>query len=402
MTINDQDIAWASLPSYSRELARNMYKTSHDGNVKFLLENLYGKHNLTSDTEPEEILFYPRKDVQEFYAEICKTIDRSQDTNVRICSQGKIIALKSLFGDKCLPDKEEPNSLNLSNSCKIGKDKQPKPKFKVGQLVRCLEDWVQGNPLKIINYDAEDNTYLLDGLTGYWLEESQLEPYTEEKEPMKETPFKVGDEVIANIGRPVPAKIIEIVDKDFAIISYRDMTKKVLFNNIAHYEESIEESKEPMEEKESGKEDNFTTKELNLCELLAYQDLSGTYSPIYGEVRVTDIACDCLVITPEHSSDNNVELFPDGRFSKNGDCLLFPSRALYEKYPLDAYSAWMEWKAERKPKHTLQAQIRLISNDGKTIEDYECVEVEVPNIDLTQAAEAVRETLMKIHEKKLK
>ena len=91
-------------------------------------------------------------------------------------------------------------------------------------------------------------------------------------------------------------------------------------------------------------------KELNLCELLAYQDLSGTYSPIYGEVRVTDIACDSLVITPEHSSDNNIELFPDGRFSKNGDCLLFPSRALYEKYPLDAKKAWEIWASERKPK----------------------------------------------------
>ena len=334
MTINDQDIAWASLPSYSRELARNMYKTSHDGNVKFLLENLYGKHNLTSDTEPEEILFYPRKDVQEFYAEICKTIDRSQETNVRICSQGKIIALKSLFGDKCLPDKE-----------------QPKPKFKAGDIV-IAKTWVgEQFPQKIVMV-ANDVAYFEKGNLAPIVD---LEPYTEE-------------------------------------------------------------SKEPMEEKESGKEDNFTTKELNLCELLKGCEREKFYHLLHGDVTLekvipTDIIDEdgdiespagiYYIINPDQSS-TYIAISGCWDNKSKGIIIFYPSRTLYEKYPLDAYSAWMEWKAERKPKHTLQAQIRLISNDGKTIEDYECVEVEVPNIDLTQAAEAVRETLMKIHEKKLK
>ena len=332
MTTNDQDIAWACLPSYSRELARNMYKTSHDGNVKFLLENLYGTDNLTSDTEPEEILFYPRKDVQEFYAEICKTIDRSQDTNVRICSQGKIIALKSLFGNKCRPDKNEPNSPNLSNSCKIGKDKQPKPKFEIGQLVRCLEDWVQGDPLKIINYDAEDNTYLLDGLTGFWLEESQLEPYTEE-------------------------------------------------------------NKETMEEKE-----------LNLCELLKGCEKHKFYSPMLGDAFIVQIRETSIHIVPCDEEHSEWFLFIDkcGIWTKGGQCILYPSRALYEKYPLDAYSAWMEWKESRKPKFTFVVKSFI----GKENSVGNCVINEHFIFDsqeeAEQAAKLVKDTLLKFHENKLK
>ena len=147
MTTNDQDIAWASLPSYSRELARNMYKTSHDGNVKFLLENLYGTDNLTSDTEPEEMLMVERKYIQEMYAD----------------GVG-IHYLSNLFGDKCLPDKE-----------------QPKPKFKAGDIV-IAKTWVgEQFPQKIVMV-ANDVAYFEKG-NPTPIED--LEPYTEEnKETM--------------------------------------------------------------------------------------------------------------------------------------------------------------------------------------------------------------------------
>ena len=63
----------------------------------------------------------------------------------------------------------------------------------------------------------------------------------------------------------------------------------------------------------------------------------------------------------------------------------------------------MEWKEERKPKYILQAEIRLISLVGRDVEDWEQIEIiGVPDIDLSQAAEAVRETLEKFHEKSTK
>ena len=330
-----QNQLWAILPKEARTEVKVAYgidtiNKHFDNSYNTALIDIFGLHNLTSDTKPEEMLYISRETVIEKYAEIfCNKAPYLDDSPEALSCQACLKVLESLFDNKCLPDKEEEIADKCIEPVKEHFEKECKPKFKAHDIV-VFND----NICRITGTDYENKEYQVERISDNnlmgWVNEQVLEPYTEE-------------------------------------------------------------NKEPMEEKE-----------LNLCELLAYQDLSGTYSPIYGEVRVTDIACDCLVITPEHSSDNNVELFPDGRFSKNGDCLLFPSRALYEKYPLDAYSAWMEWKAERKPKHTLQAQIRLISNDGKTIEDYECVEVEVPNIDLTQAAEAVRETLMKIHEKKLK
>ena len=33
--------------------------------------------------------------------------------------------------------------------------------------------------------------------------------------------------------------------------------------------------------------------------------------------------------------------------------MLFPSRALYEQYPLDPYTAWMIWKEEQKKEYGL-------------------------------------------------
>lgn len=51
----------------------------------------------------------------------------------------------------------------------------------------------------------------------------------------------------------------------------------------------------------------------------------------------------------------------------------------------------------RKPKYILQTELRLISSDGKTVEDYENIEVEMSNIDLTQAAEAVKKVLQEFY-----
>lgn len=99
--------------------------------------------------------------------------------------------------------------------------------------------------------------------------------------------------------------------------------------------------------------------------------------------------------------------------SDNGVCCLYPSRALYEKYPLDAYSAWMEWQSERTPKRW---KAKSEDNErywtvGTTCEpeSYQETEVEFDKKcydcgnyfrteeEAQQAAEAVRECLAKFH-----
>ena len=92
--------------------------------------------------------------------------------------------------------------------------------------------------------------------------------------------------------------------------------------------------------------------------------------------------------------------------------MYFPSKELYEKYPLDAYSAWMEWAGERKPKRWRAelgekywvVDIELSSTWSKEQNDgYDKVRYNNGNYFRTeeeakQAAEAVKETFEKFHE----
>ena len=93
-------------------------------------------------------------------------------------------------------------------------------------------------------------------------------------------------------------------------------------------------------------------------------------------------------------------------------CLLFPSRVLYEKYPLDAYSAWMEWKEARKPKRWRaqeKGEYWCIVFDGNAISTIELDCRGDHNLynfgnyfrtkgEAIRAAEVVREALAKFHE----
>ncbi len=63
-----QNLAWCGLPKDTRGAIRMHRKFSQiSGHTKDLLESLFGKHNLESDTEPEEMLMVKRKKVQEAY-----------------------------------------------------------------------------------------------------------------------------------------------------------------------------------------------------------------------------------------------------------------------------------------------------------------------------------------------
>lgn len=62
MTKEQQDIAWAGLPKDARNQIISSYFCKRDSNTEYnkgyvdAILHIYGIHNLTSDTEPEEIL----------------------------------------------------------------------------------------------------------------------------------------------------------------------------------------------------------------------------------------------------------------------------------------------------------------------------------------------------------
>ncbi|MBD5381934.1 hypothetical protein [Clavibacter sp.] len=336
-----QDLLWAIIPKDIKDNIKKIY-TAHTKRQNItsqdtLLDNLFGRENLESDTEPEEMLMVSKKQV---LTELCRAANLQNDKEEDWIRAGEEIefTLTQLFGDKCLPDKELGHGLEqtVQESVQV----ESKPKFKVGQPVRVLAERAFGRIEKIETYDEEDNTYRLEYLPDFWFEPSDLEPYTEESRNLSQS--------LSNCDKPNDKQL----------------------------------------------KDNMEEKELDLYELL--QDCSDV-TTIYSVVHDAEVE---FKLANRNIEFMGLSFYSNGSmYDVAGRCMLYPSRALYEKYPLDAYSAWQEWKESRKPKYILQAQLRLISIDGKTIEDYENVEVETSEIDLTKAEEAVRESLEKFHSK---
>ena len=278
---------------------------------------------------------HARSEIRRVYQYECKNPDYNRGFNN---------ALELVFSASNLTKSDSSQSSDSSHN------DHPQPKFNKGDKVIFYKD----NPFltdiiaEIVRYDDSDASYFIEipGIGGYWVKEFQIKPYTAP---------------ILSSGGP---------------------------------------SKSDQEiEKESGKEDNFPTKELNLCELLKGFEGEWFYVVPCGEMELRGITK--IELKPLHFSRDTINCLTkaDGRAYEDGSCIIYPSRALYEKYPLDACSAWMEWKESRKPKFIVQAQIRLISNQGKTIEDYECVEVEVSEFDLTKASDGIRQYLQNFKNK---
>ena len=354
-----QDLAWKCAPKEFRGIVRNMYERfckpaslEYFEDARSLLKALYGHHNLTSDTEPEEMLHCSRDFVIGRYKHLTSSIAWNEG-DVR-AFQAETSLLKELFGDKCLPDKEA---------------EQPEPKkffesdYSIGdKVIVCISSI--GEPRKEVvtlirhyqpqcEYNDYAKTWLIQTQNGqtFQANEEYFEPCTEEKAP--------------------------IVSKD----------------------DTKDDTKETMEEKE-----------LDFCELLKGCERMEVYSLLEGITFIRNVG-NALITTTE--SNNYGE---KGNVYAGGECLLYPSKELYEKYPLDAYSAWMEWKAERKPKRwrakKYQGYYYIDIIGGRIVTKYDTDEREEPDNnkydsynyfrteeEAKQAAEAVRETLAKFHER---
>lgn len=154
-------------------------------------------------------------------------------------------------------------------------------------------------------------------------------------------------------------------------------------------------------------------KELNLLKLLKGCEGEKIYSLILGECTVEELE-DGIVVRDR--TNHTTDFYIDGTlFCYEECCLLFPSRVLYEKYPLDAYTAWMEWKEARKPKRWRATKGEEFWQLDEAFRPYRDIELNVTIDNLhyesgnyfrtekeaLQAAEIVKEALQKFHEKKM-
>lgn len=154
----------------------------------------------------------------------------------------------------------------------------------------------------------------------------------------------------------------------------------------------------------------MTSTELNLTELLKGCEGEMFWSQIWGEV----------ILNRLHPDNNNghqplVSIkFPNSKLSRNitadgylsygeryGYCILWPSKELYEEYPLDPYSAWMAWKKSRELGYKLAIEFTIEhTEDGimtQEYDDFSCMFRSEQRAQ--QAIEIVKKALQKFHEK---
>ena len=107
------------------------------------------------------------------------------------------------------------------------------------------------------------------------------------------------------------------------------------------------------------------TKDLNLCELLKGHEGETFFSLLIGECVLSEITTptDTYPIKLEHSDYSS-----DGRFESTGVPVVYPTRALYEQYPLDPVAAWTEWQELQK--QILMSVTLGAMGDGNTIHKF--------------------------------
>lgn len=71
------------------------------------------------------------------------------------------------------------------------------------------------------------------------------------------------------------------------------------------------------------------------------------YTPMCGDVEFDSYDSESTLPIYLKNKDCSLSLQSNGSYrGKSGMCMLFPSKEYYEKYPIDPYTAWSEWKKE--------------------------------------------------------
>lgn len=144
-------------------------------------------------------------------------------------------------------------------------------------------------------------------------------------------------------------------------------------------------------------ENNMEEKELNLCEILKGYEGEEFYYLLSGKKVILDSIKYGIISIK--TSDNGANLLPNSAAIKGGIELLYPSKELYEKYPLDAYSAWMEWKNSKK-KIELFFDMKIAEENSDELLSSEYVLYEFNSYEeANQATEVVKEALQKFYGK---
>lgn len=168
------------------------------------------------------------------------------------------------------------------------------------------------------------------------------ERYCEEDEPQLK--FHLGERI----------RIVSSGEEDFINMITNDDCYELLEHSGKYIESDLEPYTEP-ETKPTAKEtkeskETFASEELNICELLKGHEGQSFYSPCYGDVDLIEVHNDKIIISTV-ANDKKHTLGKRGKHYAGFAecmCMLFPSRTLYEQYPLNPHTAWLKWQEEQK------------------------------------------------------
>lgn len=205
MTKELQDHVWSILPKEFKLEVKKEYRKGYVCETLTMLITLFGRHNLTSDAEGEEMLTVSRNNVMAYYRDAQEDEEEFHPAVENACNimyqraVGRRQMLKRLFGSKCLPDNvdsSEPNvdslpqnpTENCDNKSHISADcnKPAEPKFKVGDIavVRGFNHPLlkqDGAIVTILSYHDKGDFYscAIAPNVGIDVDAKYLEPYTE-------------------------------------------------------------------------------------------------------------------------------------------------------------------------------------------------------------------------------
>ena len=437
MTKELQDYIWACLPKEASAEIKKLWELdtlpiypdydieSAAEGAAYILTEIFGHHNLTSNSEPKEMLILERAKVSELYSNLFNEYNKeTKDTHAKISLSSQIALLEELFTkDKCLLGKEKAkisasdwlNKMHsIADQCIEAIDKDGnKQALNIGDKVR-----VKGDDKVRVVYRILPDGHIMFGDKGGIYSVDDLELYTEENEDTMNRCEQCGANVQQCMDVPCQNYLIE-KNKETKLtigthIRYNGDEYKIVGNDEVGYKvKVINPTGEDYATHISYKAPfEILEKELNLCELLKGCEGETFYSDVFELVILTKVNLVGNFLTINWNR-LELNLYSNGSKVKGNRCVLWPSKELYEKYPLDAYSAWMEWKEARKHKRWRAKQNKefyyflddmLLINDIIDSYDYFCNNrYNTGNYfrtkeEASQACEIVKKVLKEFHE----
>lgn len=177
-----QDKAWSVLPKEFKEEVKKYFAHYRCAinTYEAIINHIFGRPNLTSDAEGEEMLHIRRSEVTSRYEAYSKESAnvKNNEPYLQFC-EGRLNVLTNLFGSKCLPDLSEVKRTLSEN---LSEQKPAEPKFKIGDKVKHSAHPHDDGIYRVddIKKSSDGFIYHIQGLIGISnVKESDLEPYAE-------------------------------------------------------------------------------------------------------------------------------------------------------------------------------------------------------------------------------